>query len=267
MNIKTAIISFASTSMRSSRVRGYGLAAIAVIILLTSALLLSSRLGGLPDMRAIEDVNTRKATFFEYLTPIVESLNEEILVQRNRLQAIADDFRDDRRLSLFNKHRLKSLAREYDLEWDSSDPGENIRALQRRVDMVPVPLVLVQAAKESGWGTSRFAREGNNLFGQWCYSAGCGIVPSRRAGGAKHEVRAFDSVEDAISAYLYNINSGDAYRSLREIRARLRNAGKTPDAMSLADGLLYYSQRREAYVSEVKLMLEQYRKFQQQLQE
>lgn len=249
--------------MRSRRVRIYSLAVITVIVLLSSALILSSRLSGLPDMRAIEDVNTRKTTFFDYLTPIVESLNEEIMEKRDRLLAVAADFRDDRKLSLFNRHRLKSLAREYDLEWDASDPGETIRVLQRRIDMVPVPLVLVQAAKESGWGTSRFAREGNNLFGQWCYRAGCGIVPSRRSDGAKHEVRVFDSVEDAISAYLHNLNSGDAYRGLRQIRARLRNAGKTPDASSLADGLLYYSQRREAYVLEVKLMLDQYRKFKQ----
>ena len=179
---------------------------------------------------------------------------------------VCADLQAENRLSIIGALRLKSLARKYRVEWNESDPQSVIDTLRRRIDLVPVPLVLVQAAKESGWGTSRFAREGNNLFGQWCYTKGCGIVPARRSSGAKHEVQVFDSVEDAINAYLHNINTADAYRSLREIRARQRKAGKTPDGIALADGLLYYSQRREAYVKEVKLMLQQYRQFQQRQQ-
>jgi Bax protein len=92
------------------------------------------------------------------------------------------------------------------------------------------------------------------------------MVPAKRSSGAKHEVKEFDSIEDAISAYLRNINTGDAYQNLRQIRARLRNTGKHPDGRALADGLLYYSQRREAYVNEVKKMLQQYHQFKQQQQ-
>ena len=103
----------------------------------------------------------------------------------------------------------------------------------------------------------------HNGFGKWCFEPGCGIVPKRRAAGARHEVRDFDSVEDAVSAYLHNINTGRAYQRLREIRADLRRAGEKPSAIALADGLLFYSERREEYVNEVKRMILQYHKFQQ----
>ena len=152
------------------------------------------------------------------------------------------------------------LAERYRVDWDEERLPQIVEQLERRVDTLPVPLVLVQAAKESGWGTSRFAREANNLFGQWCFRAGCGIVPARRAAGAKHEVRDFDSVDDSVAAYLHNINTGKVYRRLREIRQDLREAGKKLDGSLLADGLLFYSQRREDYINEVKRMLHLYHK-------
>jgi Bax protein len=252
------------TTFRLNHGRRLGQGAVATIALLAIAIIVSSNLNRMPDMKSIDDAVARKATFFSYLEPIAETLNQKILQQRARLLEIATSYQHEQDLSLFDQHRLKSMAQQYAVDWHESDPAEVIARLKRRVDMVPVSLVLVQAAKESGWGTSRFAREGNNLFGQWCYSEGCGIVPAKRSRGAKHEVRMFDSVQEAMDAYLHNINTGDAYASLREIRARQRNAGKIPNGRILADGLLYYSQRREAYVREVKAMLDQYHKFQQQ---
>jgi Bax protein len=248
----------------SRRTGRFALEAIATIALLTIAIILSSNLNRMPDMQSIDDAPTRKATFFGYLAPIAEALNQDILQQRSKLLEIADRYRQEQELSFIAGYQLKSMAQQDVVDWQESDPESVIAALKRRVDMVPVSLLLVQAAKESGWGTSRFAREGNNLFGQWCYSKGCGIVPEKRAHGAKHEVREFDSVKDAISAYLHNINTSKAYTSLRDIRAGQRNAGKTPEGRALADGLLNYSQRREAYVQEVKVMLDQYHEFQQQ---
>jgi len=203
----------------------------------------------------------RKAAFFDYLEPIVAAKNAEILKDRAALKTMSSDLDTQGSLSARQLDRLDSLAQKYALEEDSSAPAQRLRVLLRRADIVPLPLVLVQAAKESGWGTSRFAREANNLFGQWCYTRGCGMVPDRRSAGAKHEVKAFDSVDEAVAAYLYNINTGRAYQRLREIRASLRRAGEKPSAMALADGLLFYSQRREEYVNEVKRMIVQYYKF------
>ena len=247
---------------REKRVRRFAIEALATITLLAVSVFLTNNLNELPDMQSIEDANQRKATFFSYLEPIVAARNRDILAQRKKLLSFADTYQHDKKLPFYDEFRLKSLAQQYAVDWNESELTRVIERLKKRIDTVPVSLVLVQAAKESGWGTSRFAREGNNLFGQWCYSPGCGIIPAKRSSNTKHEVRVFGSVEEAVDAYLHNINTGDAYSRLRDIRAQLRKAGKTPDGKSLADGLLYYSQRREAYVQEVKLMLDQYHQFQ-----
>ncbi|MEX0914821.1 MAG: glucosaminidase domain-containing protein, partial [Wenzhouxiangellaceae bacterium] len=147
------------------------------------------------------------------------------------------------------------LAEEYDVDWERDDRLESVAMLERRVDAVPVSLALVQAATESGWGRSRFAVEGNNLFGHWCYRRGCGLVPERRNTGAAHEVAAFDSVSASVRRYLHNLNTHAAYAPLRAIRARLRDNGESPSAMALADGLTRYSERREEYVDEIKTVI------------
>ena len=120
---------------------------------------------------------------------------------------------------------------------------------------MPEWLALMQAANESAWGTSRFAREGNNFFGQWCFRKGCGIVPSRRAKGATHEVAAFKSPAESVRAYMHNLNTGKAYRYLRKIRTGLRRQGKPLTAEVLAAGLDHYSERGHAYVEDLRRMI------------
>jgi Bax protein len=124
--------------------------------------------------------------------------------------------------------------------------------LLQRVDVVPVSLVLAQAAKESAWGRSRFAREGNNLFGEWCFTAGCGMVPRRRESGKTHEVETFPSVRAAVASYIHNLNSHPSYRMLRSIRASLREAGKPLNGLALARGLEAYSAQGSDYVASVR---------------
>jgi Bax protein len=130
-----------------------------------------------------------------------------------------------------------------------------------RIDKIPVSLALIQAAKESAWGTSYFARKGNNLFGHWCFEKGCGIVPRSRPPGANHEVRSFDDVSDSVSAYLLNLNSHPAYAKLRLARYRMRLAGKKPDARLMAAGLRRYSAVGEKYVETVREMIRGNREF------
>lgn len=223
------------------------------------ALLVSQSPQRLPDFSTISDVPERKQAFFEFLAPIVEAENERVMEQRERLLALAERIRAGDKLGWLDRRWLDNLAEAYEVSWDRdfSEPErlEAIVKLERRVDMVPVPLALVQAATESGWGRSRFATEGNNLFGHWCYVPGCGLVPARRNEEAVHEVAAFDSVSDAVSRYLYNLNTHAAYAPLRVIRARMRQQGKSPTAMALADGLLLYSERREEYVDEIKTVI------------
>jgi Bax protein len=126
---------------------------------------------------------------------------------------------------------------------------------------VPVPLVLVQAANESAWGTSRFARIGLNYFGIWCYRKGCGMVPNGRTVGAIHEVAAFQSVDKAVASYFKNINTHNAYMIFRTIRAQLRAQNQPLIPKVLATGLIPYSERGVDYVIDINTMLRQNQAF------
>lgn len=204
----------------------------------------------MPDFAAIDDVDTRKQRFFAYLRPVVEAANAEIRHQRERLLAIAARYRAAGRLPGRDRRWLRAMAERYDISADTI--GDWIDALRPRMDIVPPSLALAQAAIESGWGRSRFARAGNNLFGEWCYREGCGFVPSARPQGATYEVRAFASVGMAVRGYLHNLNTHRAYRELRERRARLRAEGESPRGLALAAHLGRYSERGQAYVEQVR---------------
>lgn len=209
----------------------------------------------LPDFTDIERAEVRKEAFFEFLAPIVTSENARVLEQRRQLLEIAPKVDNDQPLPLLDRHWMRKLAAEYELAWPGESREQTLDLLKRRVDGVPAPLALVQAAKESGWGRSRFARLGNNLFGHWCYVRGCGLVPSRRNTDAAHEVAAFDSVRHSVRRYLNNLNTHSSYLPLRRIREAQRQAGEQPRALALADGLIRYSERREAYVREIKQII------------
>jgi Bax protein len=114
---------------------------------------------------------------------------------------------------------------------------------------------LAQAANNSAWGTSRFAKQANNYFGQWCFTKGCGIVPARRDAGSKHEVRKFDTTQGSVSSYVRNINTGSAYSSLRTVRANARRNKSMLTGHDLAVGLVGYSARDDAYVKEIRSMI------------
>jgi Bax protein len=230
-----------------------GLAVAAVLTLVLLIARISDRPDPLPDFAAIEQVGERKQAFFDYLAPQVRAANQRIREQRLRLFDIAAAADQGDRPGMFDRRWLARLSERYEVEWDPDQPLAQLDLLRERVDVVPVPLALVQAATESGWGRSRFAVEGNNLFGQWCYARG--IVPARRVSGAAHEVATFDSVGESVRSYLLNLNTHEAYEPVREIRAGLRRADRPVTALALADGLIRYSERREAYVEEIKTVL------------
>jgi len=222
----------------------------------------SSQFPAMPDFGTYSQVREMKAAFIDYLLPIVQFYNDRILEDRRHLQQIASTLGDGDKPSWVDSMWLQQLADKYALSWDDDKANDIVRTLIRRVDIVPPALVLVQAAKESSWGQSRFAVQAHNLFGQWCFSQGCGVTPQRRATGAVHEVRKFRSAGESVRSYLHNLNTHDSYLKLRRIRQHLREHHKPITAIALADGLSLYSQRREAYVEEIKLMLSQYHRFQ-----
>lgn len=200
----------------------------------------------IPDDTPIEE---KKRGFFDALRPIVEAENARIARQR-AIVLEAREIGD-------SDGEVADIAAEYGLEdWDAAaGAGADWSGLLARVDTVPLTLTLAQAANESSWGQSRFAQEGSNLFGQWCFTEGCGIVPGQREAGKSHEVAAFGSVNASVRAYLHNINTGGAYTALRKLRQQARAAGEDPRATVLASGLARYSERGLAYVHEIKGMI------------
>jgi Bax protein len=216
----------------------------------------------LPDFSSFARVDDMKEAFFDYLTPIVRYYNTTILADRNHLKRIAASVADGDKLSWVDAMWLQRLAEQYAVDWNEDKPDEVVRMLIRRVDIIPVPLVLAQAAKESSWGQSRFAVQAHNLFGQWCFHQGCGVEPDQRPEGAKHEVRRFKTASESVRSYLHNLNTHASYAALRRIRQQLREDHRAITADALADGLASYSERRDAYVEEVKSMIAQYQRFQ-----
>ncbi len=209
-----------------------------------------------PDFASIKSIDVKKQQFFDYLQGYIESENERIIVLREQLLGFATIVESGVSLSRRERERLLQIALLYELNTEQSNDQRIINLLLQRVDVIPTSLALAQAANESAWGTSRFALEGNNLFGQWCYVEGCGIVPGRRIRGATHEVKRFDSIAGAIEAYFLNINSHHLYQDFREMRARMRRQQTNLDPMELAYGLGRYSERGDHYVDEVQSIIE-----------
>lgn len=204
-----------------------------------------------PDFRQYVAGPARKAEFFGFLGPLIEEQNRRVLDERRRLQALEAQ----PTLTGEDEAWLASLAERYKIEHERIDAAALLEQLLRRVDVVPVSLALAQAAKESAWGTSRFAVEGNNFFGEWCFRPGCGIVPRLRPEHGKHEVEAFSSASASVSSYLRNLNTHENYRSFRMAREALREAGRPLSGLMLAEELTGYSERREDYVEEVKHLI------------
>ncbi|MCH8137092.1 MAG: glucosaminidase domain-containing protein [Proteobacteria bacterium] len=205
-----------------------------------------------PDFAGIPDVLVKKQQFFDFLEDYIITENTHIRQLREQLLKRADVVMDGIALSSREREWVLELAQGYGLEVAQSSDREIVNELVLRVDVIPVSLALAQAANESAWGTSRFVLEGYNIFGQWCYEEGCGMVPQRRISGATHEVRRFDSIAASVKAYLNNINSHNLYAYLRELRAFMRNQQQTLDPMVLAYGLGRYSERGEHYVDEIQ---------------
>lgn len=204
----------------------------------------------LPDFSKYRDTTERKAAFFAFLYPRVVLANSRVLLERNYLLRLkAKDHLGPR-----EKRWLQAQADRLRVDGDTGSDAQ-FALLEKRLDVVPPSLVLAQAANESAWGTSRFARKGNNLFGQWCFSQGCGLVPRSRVQGATHEVATFQSPYRSIRSYIQNINRHATYQELRERRSADRQAGQPLSGLELAQGLDGYSERGQEYVEDIRGMI------------
>lgn len=209
-----------------------------------------------PNFSNISDIPTKKKVFFDYMSPAVRHQNAIISAERNFLKGLLNNLANEQTLSEAELFKLKKITTRYNYRVKKFNEITLLPLLEK-VDTIPTQMVLIQAANETGWGSSRFAKEGNNYFGQWCFSKGCGLVPKSRKEGLNHEVASFKTPEDSIAAYMLNLNTNPAYRLLRSIRADLRAQSKQPKAEDLVYGLLHYSERKHAYIDELLEMLRQ----------
>lgn len=209
----------------------------------------------IPDFGSYTDVKAKKKDFFDYMLPMIRNANSRVMEQRKRLQDIGARLESGKSLTGEDSEFLADIATRYKIKTGETIDAGDVEVMLTRVDIVPASLILAQAANESAWGTSRFARNAHNFFGIWCFTPGCGLTPRYRDEGLTHEVKSFATVQDGVDWYLRIINTNNAYEELREIRARLRETGQPLLGSRLAEGLLRYSERGEAYVEEIQAMI------------
>jgi len=196
--------------------------------------------------------NERKTAFFSYFSPLIDENNKAIANTRKQLILWSNNKAS---IGWWDSRKLEDIAAQYRVKNFSIDDNAAWEKLLINVDVLPPSLVLAQAANESAWGTSRFAKLGNNYFGQWCFTHGCGLVPKQRDSGKAHEVAAFDSPKESLESYMQNLNSHPAYQTLRDIRTNLRNEKQPVTGSALAAGLTSYSERGEEYIEELRAMI------------
>jgi Bax protein len=211
-------------------------------------------LASLPsDLRKIREVGTRKLVFIKTALPLILHVNELITHDRSRIEALWDNSRNGTAPSATEAAWLKDKAAEYGLDKFS------FPALLARVDIIPPSLALAQSAEESGWGTSRFAHEGNALFGQRVWrtkgKSRSGMMPKKRGEGETFRVKAFDHLIDGVKSYVRNLNTHRAYRAFRRARATLRKNNKRLSGHELVGSLTAYSERGQAYVRTIRSII------------
>ncbi|NOY12998.1 MAG: hypothetical protein GXP51_04735 [Deltaproteobacteria bacterium] len=181
--------------------------------------------------------------------------NNEIRQERDQVLKFQQIVNRGATLTEDQLQTLTALARRYKIKSDSMTSRPAFTELLMRVDTIPPGLALAQAANESAWGTSRFSQLANNLFGEWTFKSGTGIVPEDRPDGATYEVRRFDNIYESIRSYLLNLNTHFAYQELRQLRAEARAENRPVDGFKLAEGLFRYSIRGEAYVKDLQSLI------------
>ena len=210
-------------------------------------------------------LQVKKGLFFDKLRYEVRLENNRILEERALLQGVEVNLQLNQ-VTAGQKIFIAQMAKAYRFALPKRGVTQSwLDEMFLRVNILPEALVLSQSANESAWGRSRFAKLANNYFGQWCYSKGCGIVPLKRDTGATHELARFKTVRASVHAYFMNVNRNRAYRSLREIRARLVKKQQdltTPKAaLLLAIGLKSYSELGQQYVNTIESIIQDNRAF------
>ena len=204
-------------------------------------------IGLLPnEIKTISNINKRKEMFIKIVLPLIVKENNKIRIDRKRLfKVLSKNSNTD-----IEKKWLEKKYKQYGVRQN------DLSTLKIRMDEIPVSLAIAQAAKETGWGTSRFALKGNALFGQWTWS-GEGLKPKNAEKGEQHKVMKFHSLQLSVRAYLRNLNTHSSYRNLRKARTKLRNRNKSLDSIVLSKHLDKYAETGNEYVEVLQKIIKQ----------
>ena len=202
------------------------------------------------DWADVSDVDKKKDGFIRTVLPLVLLTNRNIMDDRKRLMELDKTLSGGGSISDDDQSWLQDLATQYRVDTEGNGDAALVKALLPRVDIVPPSLAVAQAAVESGWGQSRFALNGNALFGQWTWGDD-GI----QAEDSSNRVASFEQLIDSVEAYMLNLNSEGAYESLRNKRADQRAQGDQPDGLTLAATLVHYSEEGSAYAEKIEGMI------------
>jgi Bax protein len=213
----------------------------AILSLIVTSSLFAYKFGLPEEYYKIKDMNKKKEYFINFINNLATA---EIQIVHNQRKFIKKYYlkKDTDDKTSINYKKYLQLSELYKLNIDDS-----LEKYLKRIDIIPNSLVISQAIIESGWGKSRFARYGNNLFGQWTWKFK-GFIPKRRAKNSKHKVRIFDTMGESVHIYIKNLNTNRAYKKLRQIRYSLRKKEKIISGRQLSKGLTKYSQLKGKYM-------------------
>ena len=200
------------------------------------------------DLDNLQNVQLKKETFIKIVLPLIVAENEKILDDREKLKNLSEK----KYTSDLEKQWLRQKLLEYKVK------KGDLNKLMFRMDIIPVSIALAQAAKESGWGTSRFALEGNAIFGQWTWD-GQGIAPLKRDGDKSHKILKFPILRASVKAYKNNLNTHKSYYKFREKRKELREKNKNITGLALTDTLKNYAQTGSEYTKILNQIITQNR--------
>ena len=198
------------------------------------------------EIKQIENVKKRKDLFIQIILPLVIKENNFIKLDRKKLFSILNKSQN----TINENNWLNSKFKQYGVV------NKNLSTLKIRMDEIPVSMAIAQAAKETGWGTSRFAQEGNALFGQWTWS-GEGIKPAGADDDSTHKVMKFKILQASVKAYQRNLNTHSTYRDFRSARAKLRDQGKKLNSIDLTKHLDKYAETGKEYVRILQQIIRQ----------
>ena len=198
------------------------------------------------DLKKLKSTQKKKDTFIKIVMPLILDENNKIFENRKKLFKILSKQNNSRGERVWLKRRFE----------DYGIKNEDVTELKIRMDVIPVSIAIAQAAKESGWGTSRFALEGNAMFGQWTWGKK-GISPLKREKNKDHKILKFPILRSSVQAYKNNLNTHKGYREFREKRAELRRKNKKISGVVLVQYLHNYAATGSEYTKILKKIIEQ----------